>query len=84
MTRHRVLHPGYERLIGAAVVDPDLKRSLLRDPGGTAVQFGISTADAALVADISALDLRSFAAALLPRLYGENSASVPYQGASVG
>lgn len=84
MTRHRPLHPGYERLIGAAVVDPALKYALLRDPRGTALQFGLTPEDAGLVTDIRAADLGSFATALLPRLYGKGAASVPQRSAVAG
>jgi len=84
MTRHRPLHPGYERLIGAAFVDPALGRALLRDPHGTALQFGLTPPDADLVAGIHAGDLRAFATALLPRLYGKDAASVPHRHAVAG
>ena len=84
MTRHRSLHAGFERLVGAAVVDPILSHDLLRDPRGTAIRFGLAPADADIVADIRAMDLRSFATALLPRLYGKGVPSVPQRSAIAG
>lgn len=84
MIRRPALHPGYERLIGAAAVDPSLGRALLRDPRGTALQFGIAPHDAEMVTDIRAADLRSFAVALLPRLYGKATTDVTQQRAVVG
>lgn len=73
MIPRRALHAGYERLIGTAAIDSSLHRALLRDPRGTALKFGLSADDAAMAADIRATDLRSFAATLLPRLYGEGT-----------
>ena len=70
MPRQRPLHQGYERLIGSAAIDAVLTRALLRDPQGTALNFGIPAEDASLSADIKAATLQSFATALLPRLYG--------------
>lgn len=84
MTHHRALHPGYERLIGAAAVDPTLGRALLRDPRGTALRFGLAPQDADVAADIRAADLRTFATALLPRLYGKGSLHVPQRSAVAG
>lgn len=84
MTRHRELRPAYEYLIGAALVDAELARSLLQDPRGTAVTFGLSSDEATLLADISAPNLRSFAATLLPRLYGEGETRVPQRRAAAG
>lgn len=84
MTRHRPLHAGLERLVGAAAVDHALGRSLLRDPQGTALRFGLEPADAEVVADIRAVDLRSFATALLPRLYGKGVTGVPNRSAIAG
>ena len=84
MTRHRTLHAGFERLIGAAFVDPSLKHALLRDPHKTALQFGLAPADAEMIADIHAVDVRAFATALLPRLYGKGAANVPQRSAVAG
>ena len=70
MDTRQSLHAGFERLIGLASVDSTVRRALLRDPWATAMAFGLSDADSALVADIHAGDLRTFAAALVPRLYG--------------
>ncbi len=84
MIRYPALHPGYERLIGAAAVDPTLGRALLRDPRGTALRFGIEPNEADMVSDIRAADLRSFAAALLPRLYGKGATGVAQHSAVVG
>jgi hypothetical protein len=57
---------------------------LLRDPRGTALAFGLASADADLVTDIRATDLRTFAAALLPRLYGKGVPGVLYRRAAAG
>lgn len=84
MSRHPALHPGYERLIGAAAVDPTVSRALLSDPRTTALQFGIAPQDADVVSDIRAADLRSFAALLLPRLYGKGASGVYQRSAVVG
>ena len=70
MDTRQSLHAGFERLIGTASVDSAVRRALLRDPWATAMAFGLSDADSALVADIHAADLRAFAAALVPHLYG--------------
>jgi hypothetical protein len=74
MMRRPALHPGYERLVGAAATDPTLGRALLRDPRATALGYGLRPDEADLVADIRAADLRTFAALLLPRLYGKDGA----------
>ncbi len=84
MTRHRALHPGFERLIGAAAVDPALGRALLRDPRDAALRFGLTPGDADLAADIHAIDLRAFASALLPRLYGKETTRVLQRSAVAG
>ena len=84
MMHHRALHAGYERLIGAAAVDPALRRSLLRDPRGTALTYGLAPHDADLVSDIRARDLRTFATALLPRLYGKGAIGVTQRSAVAG
>ena len=76
MSPSPTLHAGFEQLIGTAAVDPGFKRALLREPRVTALRFGITPADADLVADIRASDLRSFAGALLPRLYRSNTRGV--------
>jgi hypothetical protein len=70
------LHAGYERLLGTALVDGEVKNRLLRNPKETALTFGISPVDVEMVADIRATDLRAFATALLPRLYGERAFGV--------
>ncbi|MDQ2827950.1 MAG: hypothetical protein M3Y74_02740 [Chloroflexota bacterium] len=84
MTTHRNLHPGFERLIGVAAVDPALGRALLHDPRDTALRFGLTPGDADLAADIHAVDLRAFASALLPRLYGKEIVRVPQRSAVAG
>ena len=71
-----MLHAGFEQLIGTAAVDPGFKSALLREPRVTALRFGIAPADADLVADIRASDLRAFAGALLPRLYRSTTGGV--------
>ncbi len=76
MSPSPVLHAGFEQLIGTAAVDPGFKSALLREPRVTALRFGIAPADADLVADIRASDLRTFAGALLPRLYGSTTRGV--------
>ncbi len=67
----RQLHAGFERLVGTAIVDREVRAALLRDPQQAALAFGIGPADAAKVADIRASDLQAFAQALLPRIYDE-------------
>ncbi len=76
MSPSPVLHAGFEQLIGTAAVDPGFKSALLRNPRVTALRFGIAPADADLVADIRASDLRTFAGTLLPRLYGSTTRGV--------
>ncbi len=71
MRPHYKLNEGIERLIGTALVDATVRRTLLRDPRRAALEFGLPITDAAIVADIRATDLRSFAQAVLPRLYDE-------------
>lgn len=78
------LHAGFERLIGTAFTDRDLKQDLLRDPRTTALQFGLTHADAEMVSDIHVKDLRSFALALMPRLYGRIDPRVGYSAAVAG
>lgn len=78
------LHVGYERLMGSAIVDTTLASDLLRDPRGTALAFGLAPADAEVAADIRAADLRAFAAALLPRLYGKSTAHAFHRRAAAG
>lgn len=84
MTRHRLLHAGYERLIGSAIIDCDLRAALLRDPERTARTFGISAEDAALCADIYVSTMQQFAASLLPRLYETKVSYVPRRTAVAG
>jgi hypothetical protein len=71
MAPHPTLHAGFERMIGTAAVDGVFSAALLSDPHGTALKFGIAPREAAMVADIQAHDLRTFATMLLPRLYGK-------------
>lgn len=78
------LHAGFERLIGSAFTDAALKQDLLGNPRATALRFGLSRADAEIVADIRATDLRAFAGTLLPRLYGKVDPRVPYCTAVAG
>jgi hypothetical protein len=59
-----------ERLLGSAFLDGDVARRLLREPGPTALSFGLSPAEAALIGDLRAVDLVAFARALSARLYG--------------
>jgi len=84
MTTHRKLHPGFERLIGTATVDPALGHALLQDPRNAALRFGLTPGEADLAADIHAVDLRAFASALRPRLYGEETAGVPQRSTVAG
>ncbi len=84
MTKHCALHSGYERLIGEAIVDKSIARDLLQDPRGTALRFGLAAGDADLAAGIHAVDLRAFASALLPRLYGKDTVRVPQRSAVAG
>ncbi len=65
----RQFHAGFERLVGTAIVDAEVRAALLRDPQQAALAFGIEPADAARVADIRAVDLQAFAQALFPRIY---------------
>ncbi len=67
--RHEPYGGAYERLMGAALVDPILRSALLHAPCATAVAFGLTQEEAAVVDGIVATDLQSFARALLPRLY---------------
>jgi hypothetical protein len=78
------LHAGFERLIGTAFTDPSLKQNLLRDPRATALQFGLTGADAEMVSDIHVKDLRAFATVLMPRLYGRIDPRVGYSAAVAG
>jgi hypothetical protein len=78
------LHAGFERLIGTAFTDPRLKQDLLRDPRSAALQFGLTRADAEMVSDIHVKDLRAFAIALMPRLYGRIDPRVGYSAAVAG
>lgn len=71
--RRPTLHLGFERLLGTACVDHELGHALLQDPHGTALRFGLAPADAELIADIRAADLRTLARQLLPRLYGDRA-----------
>ena len=71
MAPHPTLHADFERLIGTAAVDHSFGAALLGNPHATALEFGLSQQDAALVAGIQARDLRTFASILLPRLYGK-------------
>jgi len=84
MTRHRSIHIGYERLIGTAAVDVTVRNDLLSNPHATALSFGLTSDDATLVADIQVSDLRSFAATLLPRLYGHDTLAMPARHAAIG
>ncbi len=65
-----ILHDSYERLVGAAAIDLRLRTALLRNPGRTAREFGISDEDTRLVENIQVEDLRTFARMLCERLYG--------------
>ncbi len=70
--RRRGLDPldaDFERLIGAATVDGVLCIALLHAPYATARAYGLTEEQAALLADIKADTLTTFAAALLQRLY---------------
>lgn len=84
MIRRTALHSGFERLIGAAMVDRDLSSELLRDPCATALSFGLSTADADLVSDIRSPDMRHFATALVGRIYGIGAEHVVNSSAAAG
>jgi hypothetical protein len=84
MTRHRILHTSYDYLIGTALIDRDLAHALLQDPQGTALRFGLTSNEASLMADISAPNIHSFAATLLPRLYGDGTTRVLHRSAVAG
>ena len=84
MAPHPTLHAGFERLIGTAATDPVFSSALLRNPRATALKFGIAPKDAEIIADIRARDLRAFATALLPRLYGKSSTHGTYRSAVAG
>jgi hypothetical protein len=84
MSPSPTLHAGFEQMIGTAAVDMGFKSALLHNPHHTALSFGIAPADAALVADIRATDLRAFASALLPRLYGSNAGATRRADAVAG
>lgn len=71
----RVLHDSYERLVGTAAIDLRLRTALLRSPGRTAREFGISDEDTRLVENIQVEDLRAFARVLCERLYGADYAT---------
>jgi len=77
-------HAGFDHLLGTAVTDAAFGATLLAHPGETAARFGLSTGDAALVADIRAADLRAFATALLSRLSGRSAGENRHAGALVG
>jgi hypothetical protein len=70
MLRPHGLHPGYERLIGSALLDGRVAQALLADPVNTARALGLPEADAARLAGIRAGDLTSFARALVRQTYG--------------
>jgi hypothetical protein len=59
-----------ERPLGLAVLDAELAQRLLRDPASTALAFGASAVEAALIRDIRVPDLESFARDMSSRLYG--------------
>jgi hypothetical protein len=84
MAPHPTLHAGFERLIGTAAVDHSFGDALLGNPRATALKFGLSPKDAAIVADIQARDLRTFASILLPRLYGKAVTHAAYSEAVAG
>jgi hypothetical protein len=84
MAPHPTLHAGFERLIGAASVDTAFSTALLTNPRATALKFGIAAHEADMVADIQARDLRAFATALLPRLYGKGNSHGSYRSAVTG
>ena len=71
--KRSTLHIAFERLIGTAIVDQGMERALLQEPRTTALRFGLSPEEAALVADIRAPDLKSFSAVLWSRLYSAPS-----------
>jgi len=54
MAPHPTLHADFERLIGTAAVDHSFGAALLGNPHATALEFGLSQQDAALVAGIQA------------------------------
>ncbi len=69
----RQFHVGFEKLVGTAIVDSNVRAALLHDPQKAALAFGIGPADAAKVADIRANDLQAFAKALLLRIYDDSA-----------
>ena len=85
MMRSRiVLHAAFERLVGAATVDSDLRQRLLRDPRGTALAFGLSPMEAQMLADIHAPDLQHFALSLIDHLYGMSGVHVLDRSTAAG
>lgn len=82
--RRRGLDPldaDFERLIGAATVDGVLRIALLHAPYAAARAYGLTEEQAALLADIKADTLTTFAAALLRHLYpsGQETAGLSTQ-----
>ena len=78
------LHAGVERLLGTACVDREVCRALLRDPVGTARDFGLGEAEASLLEGIRAADLPGLARALLPRLRRPPSSAPPGESGRPG
>jgi hypothetical protein len=84
MSSRLALHAACERLIGAAIVDGDLRQGLLRDPRGTALAFGLSPMEAEMFATIHAADLQHFAASLIDHLYGMSVVHVVNRSTAAG
>lgn len=67
---HATLHHDFEQLLGTALIDPAWRHRLLGDPADAVRAFGLSDADAAMVAHIRAADLPSFVMSVRLLLYG--------------
>jgi hypothetical protein len=84
MLRPHGLHPGFERLIGAALIDERTARRLLADPVGTALAEKLPAKEAARLAGIRAGNLADFARAVRCLAYGEEGVWEEYCLPSVG
>jgi hypothetical protein len=78
------LHPGFERLIGAALIDERTARELLADPVGTALRQEVPAEEAARLAGIRAGNLPDFARAVRRLAYGIDDVWGEYCLPSVG
>jgi hypothetical protein len=78
------LHPGYERLIGAALIDERTARDLLADPVGTALAQALPPEEAARLVGIRAGNLSDFARAVRRLAYGVEDVWEEHRLPSVG